>query len=157
MKRLTKKQQNIYDNIYVMEDFPTFFYWDFNRKEFEPRSLNKMSTRFLHYLTYELLDYNGEESKLDEYIATKFIAAVRYAYFYNRSYEAEGPNSYSGGHDSIQEQFICWAYGISKEEHRSNKGRYFDEPLQKTEVVKDFIKNSKLLKLAKTIYKPKKK
>ena len=147
---MTKKQERLFDKIYSLTDFPIFQYWDSNNKEFVPRALNKLSTKFLRYLAIDL----SELKELTvETISRTFLDATRYAYFGNASYEAIGHpefNDYAccGGHGSIQEQFVCWALNRPVEDYRERKiNGYSDELSKDSPVIVEFIKNSELLKL----------
>lgn len=143
MKDLDKKIQDL-------DDFPIFKYWDVNQKQFEHRSLNRMSSRFITSLVFGIKNIKRLKPKDVEYsLQSLFVGSVINAYFYNRSYEAEGPRSYGGGDDSIQEQFICWALNKPVKEHRANKHSYFNYDLIDSPVITEFIKNSELLKLVK--------
>lgn len=114
------------------KDFPKFNNWNFNSKEFELRALNNLSIRFNSHLD-DTLDFIKKYPKevpedLVAYLSTKIVEAARYSLFGNRIFEAEGPNSYGGGDDSIQEQFICWAMEITPEDYRKDRGKYAYNP-----------------------------
>lgn len=173
MRKRTQLEMKYFDEVYKMADFPVFQYYDHNKKEFEPRALNKMSTRFIDYIASELKDLKSKKVKMIPNEAwakamTLVISASFYAYFYNASYEAIGQNdnAHCGGDNSIQEQFVCWATGISVEDYRSGE---FDIPLHATHLLdvslnkleKDYAplatwaKDSQLFKLIEKITKPK--
>lgn len=122
MYKKTKKQQKAEDFIYGLDDFPVFNYWNFNKKQFVPRPLNRMSSDFVYSLAIATL--NIPEERLKEYLANEIVYATKYAYFGNASYEAEGPNSCGGGDNSIQEQFVCWATGITVKQYRNREWQY---------------------------------
>lgn len=141
---MTKKRQRVYDKIYKMNDFPVFKYWNHNTKEFEARALNKLSTRFIFSLAYDIEKLR--EGSIEE-LHRDFIDAVKYAYFFNASYETSGPNSFCGGDDSIQEQFVCWALNIAPAVYREKRSLAFSEELFTSSVVREWLEKSELYKL----------
>lgn len=137
--------------VYDLKDFPVFQDWNFNKKQFEPRALNKLSVRLNNYLDSAIKDIKKSEGLTEdnivEYLAIAVVDATKYGVFYNASYEASGPNSHCGGDDSIQEQFVCWALDISVEEYRKNHGIALQDELYTGKNLIKWIKNSELLKV----------
>ena len=135
---------------YDFNDFPVFQDWNFNRKQFEPRALNKLSTRFNSYLDDTIKNIKKvellTEDDLVEYLAKEVVEATRYGMFYNASYEASGPNSYCGGDDSIQEQFVCWALDIPVAEYRKNHSISLSDDLYKGKNLIEWVETSELYK-----------
>lgn len=139
--------------VYDLKDFPVFQYWDFNRKEFEPRALNKLSGRFNDSLEYTIKNIKKVQDltpeNVVEYVAKEVVDATKYSVFYNSSYEASGPNSCCGGDDSIQEQFVCWALDVPVEEYRKDSGLALSPELYKGKTLLEWTETSELLRLIK--------
>lgn len=125
MEKILTLQEKIKNFLYNKDFFPEFQLWDFNKKEFKPTKLNRMSSKFLDVLANSLMDVVGKkdlpEDIMVDYIAKSVIRAAKYAYFGNATYESEGPNSHAGGDDSIQEQFTCWVTNLDTDEYRNNR------------------------------------
>lgn len=150
------KQRDKYVNyISKFTDFPVFNYWDVNRKEFKPRALNNLSIKFNWHLG-EVVDKEVKklveptEETILNYLAAQIVYATRYTLFGNASFEAGGPNSYCGGNDSIQEQFVCWALNMTPEEYRSGgRSKSYGTELFEAPVLLEWVKNSELYREVK--------
>lgn len=126
------------------KDFPVFNYWNFNKKEFEPRSLNNLSIKFNDYVydrEYEFI--NCLEEELVDKIIEVIINAVKYSMFGNSSYEAHyHDDSHGGGLGSIQQQFVCWALDINESQY--NRGLGYSDNLYTSYVLRDWVYKSDL-------------
>lgn len=142
-------------NLVDFKDFPVFQHWDFNTKEFKPRALNNLSVRFNEYLERRIKEIITEhvvfltERHLINYLVKKIVNAAKYSLFGNASFEAEGPGSYGGGNDSIQEQFVCWVLDVPAEDYRNKKVFAYSDDLYESKVLYNWVKDSELLEYIK--------
>lgn len=144
------------DQIYILEDFPLFMLWNYGKVRYE--KLNKISSKFNRSLTEAILKVAGQkitEEQLVDYATRAVLEASIYSFFSNSMYETGEEDGYSGGNNSLEEQFTVWAISDSFPTYDSYLEKYREREIHLFYPENSLKNDDKLFDLWTENYSPK--